>query len=399
MGGSFACPECGWVVPTGGNTPGRRVRCRECGTLVEIPFLARGASRRSRRRPPVWIWPVIGLVGAVMMVTLAVKVAHSRGIAAREAEVASEIDLADKSETSGRFDEALAHAERALTIARTIGPDCRKPTQARRDMLAIKDAEARLSSAEASPDRVGSLRALQRRVDADPAMEPVRDRVAEVLAATLVSKAEGELSLASQALADGNPSQAMALCEDVAKAVDEVGRARAGHLREDAERVVTSTLGRFGVVFAPVTGEFLQGPSTARLHARSLHPIIANALKRKGYLPKPETSAYLALWDEASPFKVTTEVIEREDGGFFQTPLHTSNLRGYVALFKGTKPLWQARPTGSTRIPPPSMTAFEMSHITLAKQRDPAVEKRLYDDARAVVAEALVKALWNLPSP
>ena len=54
---------------------------------------------------------------------------------------------------------------------------------------------------------------------------------------------------------------------------------------------------------------------------------------------------------------------------------------------------------GKTRVPPPKMSGFEASHLSLVKTRDPAIEKRFYDDARAVLGESVAGAIRNLPSP
>src|SRR3954468_18710687 len=73
MVGTFACPECGSAVLPRGHSPGRRVRCRECGTLVEVPFLPRASGRRrSRKRVRGWVWAGGGIAVAVLMVVVAV---------------------------------------------------------------------------------------------------------------------------------------------------------------------------------------------------------------------------------------------------------------------------------------------------------------------------------------
>ena len=60
--------------------------------------------------------------------------------------------------------------------------------------------------------------------------------------------------------------------------------------------------------------------------------------------------------------------------------------------------VWEARPFGKSRVPPPDMAAFEMSRLSVAKVRDPALEKRLYNDARTVLGENLAKSLQSLPA-
>ncbi|MDB5351798.1 MAG: hypothetical protein JWN86_3045 [Planctomycetota bacterium] len=400
MAGSFACPECGCAVVPRGLSPGRQLRCGECGTLVEVPFLPRATGpRRTRRHGPGWTWAVLGIVAAVLMVVGSVEIARSRGRAGRERKIAALVSASEKAEASSRYDEALADATAGLKIAKTLGADATAPLKERRDRLALRDAETRLAGVEAAPDQVEALRALRVTIESDRALEPLRDTVVDALSVALARRAGADLNDASSALASGHPQMAINLCERVAKAADELGYERAEGLKEAARRVAESVIRRVGVTFEPVTGEFLQGPSTARLHAESLYPNIASALARRGYLPKPKASAFLTVWDETAPFKVALSVVERNDGNFFQTPLHTSRLQAILALKQGKAIRWQTQAQGKTRLPPPTMTAFEQSHLTLAKTRDPAIEKRLYDDARAVLAENLGGMLRTMPEP
>lgn len=401
MVGSFACPHCGLAVGTRRSTAGRQVRCSACGTLVEIPFLPRAAGGRRRRSrfAAGWVSAALGLVVAVLMVVGAVAIARGRGRAAREGEVAACVAESQAAEASGRFDDALAAGERAIKIAKPLNAFDLKPLTERRDRLAIRDAEGRLAAVESLPDPIEGLRALRSLVDSDPAREPARDRIVAALSAALSARAETDLARAEQSLAAGQPAVALNLCERVAHAADELGHERGGSLREAARAIAARIVGRYGVVFTPVTGEFIDGPKSARVHATSLHPALDAALRRKGFLPRPAKSSFLAVWDKSAPYSLSLEVIERNDVQFFQTPLHATRLNGHVALAKGTTVRWQARPQGKTRIPPPDMNAFEMSHVSLSKTRDPAIEKRLYDDARAVLGDSLSASLRTLPEP
>jgi hypothetical protein len=398
---AFACPECGSEVGADSSQAGRRVRCAGCGTIVEIPFLARSSSARHRPQgsSPALKIAGAGLAVAILMVIAAVLVAKARGRANRERDMAEAVHRSKQAEMDGRFDEALLAVESALKIAKTLDPSTRKPLKERRNLLAIRQTEASLASIPDLPDPVQALRAIQASIDRDPARESLRDRVMEALAAALLARARSDLVQANSAMASAHPEMAMELCERVAKTAEEVGRDRADDLRSLAQGIARKVLSRYGVVFVPVSGEFLQGPSSARLHATTLQAIIAPALKRKGFLPRPEKSAFLKDWDEVSPYRIEIEIIERQDGSFFQSALHTTRLTSHVALLKGPKYVWQSRPQGLTRVPPPDMSAFEMSHISISKERDPALEKRLYNDARAVLSDNVATSLRSLPSP
>ena len=398
---AFACPKCGSELAADSSQAGRRVRCVDCGAVVKVPFRVRSSPTRlsSPKASPALKIAGAGLAVAILMVVAAVLIARARGRSNRENEVAEAVHRSKQAEADGRFDEALRETESAMKIAKMLDAEARKPLKQRRDLLAIRQTEAVLAAIPDLPDPVQALRAIQATIDRDPARESLRERVVEALVAALVARARSDLVQAKSAMASAHPEMAIDLCERVAKTADEVGRERAGDLRSLAEKIARQILAHCGVVFVPVTGEFLQGPSSGLLHAATLQPIIAPALKRKGFLPRPEKSAFLKDWDEVSPYKIEIEIIERQDGSFFQSALHTTRLTSHIALLKGPKYVWQSRPQGLTRVPPPDMSAFEMSHISLSKERDPALEKRLYNDARSVLSENVASALRSLPSP
>jgi hypothetical protein len=52
---------------------------------------------------------------------------------------------------------------------------------------------------------------------------------------------------------------------------------------------------------------------------------------------------------------------------------------------------------GKTRTPPPGMTAYEAGRLATAARRSPEAERRLYDDALAIVEERLRGQLRALP--
>ena len=395
---AFTCPECGLEVELASSSAGRRLRCGECGTLIEVPFLRRVSSRRKGRgRSPALMIAGGGLIAAVVMIGVALFVAAARGRAHREAQVADAIQRSEKAEAVGHFSRALVECEAAIKIARTLDVPARKPLKERRDRLALRETESQLADAATQSDPVETYRAVLSRLEHDPAREPARGQVFEALSSAIMTRTELDLIEAQAAGLSGHAEVAMGLCERIARASDELGRERGGRFKVSAARIARSVLGRCGVVFAPVTGEFLQGPSTARLHALTLNPAVAVALRKKGYLPRPEVSAFLREWDDVSPYRFSIEIVERQQGAFFQTPLHTARLSSHLALSKNGIYVWQARPQGATRVPPPDMNTFEMSNISLAKTRDPALEKRLYNDARTVLAENVAVSLRALP--
>ena len=340
-----------------------------------------------------------GLAIAVVMVVVAVSIARTRGRAARVETMDAHLAASDRAEASGNLDEALAEVEAALKLARVLGPDRLASVQPRRDHLVLKDVEARLASTASLPNPTESLRLLLRRVESDRALETARGGVLDALAEARSRDARTGLAEAAKALFTGHFAIALRQCERVSQLCDKLGYERSADLRREAEGLVEQIVSRAGVVFEPIAGEFLNGSSAATGYAATLHPILARALASRGLLPKPERSPFASIWDSLAPFRVAIEVIERNDGLFFQTPLHTTRIHVLVALRKGDRTLWQTRVQGRTRVPPPSMSAFESSRLTLAKTGDPAAEKRLYDDARLVLLENFPAALRNLTIP
>ena len=392
MARSFACPECGTPVAPRGHSAGlRRRRCQECGTLVEIPFLPRARARevRGSRFGPGWTWAGLGIVAAVLMVVGAVEIARSRGRAAREGEIAGFVSASETAEAAGRFEEALARVESARKVARPFGPSVCVPLKERRDRLALF----------ATP-RPGSPGRPRPPIRSRPCGAPGQGRDGRRTRAGAGPGRRGPVGRpvrgprptwpeASRALASGHPDMALVPVRAGRQGRRRAGVRSAGGVKEAARAVAATIIGRYGVTFEPVTGEFLQGPSTARVHAESPRADPGPRPVPARYLPRPRTSAFLSVWDESAPYRVAISVVERNDGNFFQTPLHTSRLSAQIVLKRGTAVSGNASPRARRACPRPTMTAFEQSHLSLAKTRDPAVEKRLYDDARAVLAENL----------
>jgi len=401
MPGTFACPECGTMLVTKPNAAGMRVRCAECSTLVEVPYLPRNVqSRRSAAPIQGWIIAGAGTVVAILMVIVAVNVARGRGQSTRLADLQTHMAQARAAEREGDWDAALNQCEQAMTIAARIRP-CEELNEARaeRVRIVLQAIEARVREAPSVPDPVPTLRHVRAMVESDPDFEPAREGVISALGDALERVAESELIAARDALSVKKFLLALSHCETAAGLGEELGYERGSAIKESALGVVREIVSLVGVAMGTVDGEFLAGLGGSQVHASALHPILIDSLKRSGYLPKPVRTAFSSAWDVGSPFRINLEIIERNDGTFFQTPLHTSRINAHVMLMKGSDLVWQARFQGQTRVPPPTMPAFEASRLSLARQRDAEVEKRLYDDARQVLADNLILALRKLPPP
>ena len=341
-----------------------------------------------------------GVLAAILMVMVSVGIARSRGRSLRMDSMIAHRVASEHAESLGLYEEAFDEIEKAVTLASRLDPGAEVATvKAARSRIALLAIEVQLKDAENTADPVATLRAIRDRVESDRTLETARESVLASLAESLEHHARVDLAEAQKSLDAGNATNALNLCERVARSAEELGFERASSLKEAANVLVREIVARVGVSFSKMEGEFLDGPGAAAIHAASLQPIVIDALRARGYLPKPTHTAFASAWDSSCRYVFGIEIIERDGGLFFQTPLHTARLNSWMTLKDGTKMLWQSRPNGKTRVPPPMMSAFESSRLSLVKTRDPDVEKKLYDDARFVLAENTALSLKNLPAP
>lgn len=401
MIGSFACPHCGTRVAPRGDVPARHVRCIGCGTLLEVPLFPRTTTRpRSSHRKMGWMIAGGGVLVAIVMVVISVSVARSRGNSSRMAEMTLHHKAAEAAEARGDVVEALRELDLAVGIAGRLpsGSEVKRARVAR-DRMARLALESQIKNAEDTEDPVATLRSLRDQAEADPALHAARDAVDLAIAESVERHAKIDLASAGTALAAGDAARALMLCERVAKSVETVGAAGKSPLMDEADAIVRQVVARLGVRFAPITGEFLDGPSASLTYAANLQPAVADALRTRGFLPKPSHTAFASVWDTASGSVFGIVVNERHGDNFLQTPILTSQISLGMSLTRGGNVVWQASAQGRTRVPPPFMTTFESTRISLVKTRDPVMEKTLYDDARKVLAENAAKSLRNLPTP
>jgi hypothetical protein len=401
MVGTFACPECGAEVAPAGLSPGRQVRCACCETLVEVPFLPRIPSTRGRRRWRVEGWSRLGLtlalVGVVLLGLAGAIQSWSR--TARERELAALIAEADRAERCGRPDRALSDLEAVLELARDGWPSrlgSIEDFRRRRDAVSRREAEARLAAAETDdPARaVGECRTLWDRAQKDPALEALRDRIGGMLARL----AEAVLDQARRERADVRPDAALRLCQGALTALEGVSSGPADRARDYARGMTEALVEGFGAVVEPAQGERLQLGSAKDLNG-ALLPLMADALRQRHYLLRPEGSPLASLWDGRAAYRLAVEVSDRQDVRYLDTAQKATRIEARFVLSRRGWPVWELGVQARTPVGPSTSASFAGSRLLLATKRDPQIERRLYDEARDALIRLVPSKLRDLPPP
>jgi hypothetical protein len=410
---SFACPECGCEIRLTGLSPGRLVRCDWCKSQVEVPFLPRSEQikrmRRSRRSPrptrlPAWAW------GAVVVLSLAIGLAGANRIvrsswrSAKAEQLAKMIESSREAEASGRLDHALAAMEGALAFARRSGPELTPldALQARRDGLARREAEALLARLESDgacvdPARsVGEVLTLLERTRRDRVLAGLEDRVHVALDHLRLRWAEADAKAAREALEAGDPVVAMDLCERLARTASALSTAPRKHWHAEADALARQIIERHGAVIEPVRGQFSLG--SPPVYAALLRPVLSDALRRAGYLPRPATPSWDDLWSTLAPCHLTVEVRERQEDTYLQSFNRLSQLESTVTLSVQGQKVWHETHNARTQIPMPGLSAYQASRLAVGSHRSPDFERLLYENARGNLIDRLGANVRNLPA-
>jgi hypothetical protein len=404
MVGTFACPECGTEITPRGHAPGRQVRCANCSTLVEVPFFPRSvAKRRGVARDFDWALPWVRAIVAVLVVLIVVlgvvwtiKRTSRKGT---EVEFASLISDSEDAERSGRLEQALAKTEIALRLAKdsgAIGSTRFEKLRTRRDALSLRDAESRLALIASEPDHekaLSQLILLLKRAERDAALEPLTTRVRSETA----KRAEAELGAVDGAVKEERYNDALLLASRAMEAAASLPPPDGPRIRDDARARASQMIAERGIVLAPVTGKFRLG--TAESYREDLRTVFADALRQRGYLPRPIRSPFQSIWEGRAPFRIALEIaaetpIPRHVGAHVGTTIDAK-----VTLTKGERLLWSRPVRAKSRSSPGGISSLEYGHILAAQTPDPQVEKHLYDDARAQLRDLIGQQLLLIPDP
>lgn len=401
---AFGCPECGRKIRLKERSAGRRTRCRNCGTLVEVPFFPRQVGRRRSRRRRWRGWAALGVVVAVaLIVPVAAWQWWQASVRSDQAEAIDQA-LADleSAEQAGDLSSAFFEVEAALAIARRSGidpPGGLEPLVARRDALARSDLAARLAALPSRPpaEALETARLLADRVATDPALEAMRDATNAAVAEAAGRWVDQLLSRAREAEQSGRPAEALALAEQLATGLNRPPTTPVTTHQDRVRSFVADLVARRGTRIEPI--DLTPGP-TSGPDANDLSEVlrlIRERLLRRGYLVVAPDSPLVELWSSA-PFRFRARLVEQAGASYLQSPHQTTLIRADLALERSGQPLWNDYFEARTRVPLPGLSAMEASRLEISRQASPEVEHRLARDARADLIEKLQIKLNNVPS-
>jgi len=403
MDGEFACPECGQIVKVRGLAPGRQVRCSFCKQLLEVPFLprAQGKWKRATNSRPwwvVWAWVGVGFVAVATLATAAMQLILSQERAARARTIERLLVSSKAHESAGRFDMALLDLDTALEYLPSAveTPDRGNETlRDRRRSLAHRDVGAMLGQLDGrDASALGDWLNLQARVGADHDLGKLQKEVREKFLAVLHQWIDVDEAAARAAARSPRPIDAVARCSAAA--------AVAIHLPPDETQSVLRRLGAIvvpliesrGAVIDRTAGEFLFGTEAG--YDKSLRPIMIKALEDKGYLPPDTNSRWRDEWKRA-PYRLSVTIHERQEGNYLSTQNRLTRIEARVVFSRGGTEIWMSSPNARTRVPLPSLPSFLSTRLALNAERLNEIEKLLYDNAQAGIADRLKSALSGLP--
>jgi hypothetical protein len=411
MDRTFACPECGNEVALKGLSPGRQVRCGWCNTWVEVPFLPRSVrspSRSGRRRPAwaPWAWAALAIVG-LLIVALGVR--HSARVRVRKEfeRTLSELTAAAAAdEEAGRFEQAVAGYDQAIREAgrgESPGSPRAADLRGRRDRAARRWAQDRLSaaSAQAATDPAGAVSAGQTlldRVRRDRALKDFEGEVQDLMERARGRQAELSVAAAHRAFDDGRFGEALGFCDRTVATAGYLDSATSHRLRQDVDAMAAEIIGRRGVVLAPTTGEFTFGSPRDADH--TLHPPLADALRKHGYVPRPSSSPWLPLWDERAPYRVDITVTESLGPLYMHSRNRVSIILVQIKMsHKGTL-IWSEGPiVARTSSQVPKLPAYLAGRVALDGPRTAEYERLLYQEAHAKMVQSFTARLGKVPDP
>ncbi|MEW4569878.1 hypothetical protein AB1L88_18590 [Tautonia sp. JC769] len=402
---AFGCPECGRKVRLKSRSPGRRIRCRGCGTLVEVPFFPRNVGRRRSRRPRWRRWtPIgVGMAVVVLMPVMAWRWWQGSIRADRSEAIAQAMARMDQAERLGDPSAAFLAADAALAVARESAlepPGGLDRLIRRRDELAIADVAAQLDALPDRPAReaMEQARAIAERSASDPALGTLMGRAGQALSEAARRWTDEQLGLAQSALAAGNPAEALALSDRLAGDLDRPPAAPVAAARERLRGFVAGLVRSNGILIEPI--ELTAGPagSPDDSYRSALRQVIRDACVRHGYLPAPPDSPLAGLWDEA-PFRFRTTLTEQYGASYLQSPHQTTLIRTELQLDRSGRTAWSNYFEARTRIPLPGLSALESSRMEIGSEVSREIEHRFARDARADLIEKLQIKLGSLPRP
>jgi hypothetical protein len=270
--------------------------------------------------------------------------------------------------------------------------------------VAQRDVETTLATLPTLPPEkaVGTCLTLQARVRAGVGAGAGLARFEETVDQHLVQArtrcVEADLEAARRAWKAGDAALVYERCERLAEntgALDSSSEYRR-QARDEADALAAQVIAQRGVWVEPIQGHFDRGSHASY---EPLHPLLTDALRQHGYVVRPASPFWPALWDRLAPFRLTVRVTEQMPGTYLQSANRTSAIHlGLVLSERGkTHTVWQGTVNARTRVPLPGLPAYQARRLALNERRDPAIEQSFYQDARTLLDKRLAAQLTTLP--
>jgi hypothetical protein len=346
-------------------------------------------------------WAGVGLLAALVAFVAWSKVSTSRSHAVRDATLETLLASADAAEKARRPDRALSEIEAALALLRQDDGGCGDRLEeltARRDALSVREAEARIAAAaKAEPESaVGDLLSLQARARTDRALEPLVPAILKAVDVERLRQAEAALATSRRALDEKRALDALAAGERALAVADKLSGEPSRSIAAEAERLMAPVLARLGVVVVQLPGKFTLGSEAS--YDAALGPIVIDALRHRGFAPRPASGPAAALWDRHATRRLEFHVAESKGVLYLESQNRITQIITTLTLTRGSTTLWQGAVTARTRVPLPALSAHASTRIGVAG-RDLDMEHKLYEDARASTLDRVAAQLRGLPEP
>jgi len=347
------------------------------------------------------------LAATILTVAIAVagmeRAARSYRISTELRELGSLTDQARASETEGRVGDALAELEAALAMAGEMRPPPPGLDDLRRWRadLSVRDTRARLAAVEAAGDRikpplaVGEAMTLLALAERDEALTGLVPSIRATLEKQLERWTVADAVEARRALDAGQDARALDLCRRMYDSAQDLPTPSRKRVEAEAAGLAGEAISRSGTIIEPVRGTFTLG--TPSSYSQPVLEPLNEALRRQGFVPRPPKSPWDDLWESRSPFRVTLEVDERQNGAYLESPNRVSRIEARMEIRRGDVVVWTDRSQGRTQVPLPKAPAYMASRLAVSARRSAEFERMLYENARDAVSERVRNALLSLP--
>ena len=358
---------------------------------------------KHRRRWPVWVRPVAAIFILAIAAAATNRMVRARWRSAESEALCNLLASADRAEAGGHYAEALASLEGALTLVsqKSDPQHDRNALKQRRDVLARKEAEARLMTLEKSPSTedprrgVGNALTLLARCRKDAALAGLEERIGRTLDTFRLRSAEGDLKFARNAFDAGLYEQALDFSMSQYRTADDLPKLDRERLQNASRTLAERIIVQNGTVVSPFQGQFTYGSNAS--YQERIRSALLTVLRERGYLLKPGSSPWDDLWVAKSPYQVTISLNELQNDVYLQSPNRLSHIEGRLLMSFQGRQVWSEVFKGTTQVPLPHLSAYQGSRLAVSDRRSPEFERVLYDDAFETMFDRYLVSLRHLP--